>query len=58
MTFLRIWLGATAMALAILAVWAFAPVLVFMAVLLAALGLAAVLMILLAHRLRAWLERQ
>jgi hypothetical protein len=46
------------MALAILAVWAFAPVLVFMAVLLAALGLAAALMILLAHRLRAWLERQ
>jgi hypothetical protein len=48
----------TAAVLAILAVWAFAPMLVFMALLLAALGLAAALMILLAHRLRTWLDRQ
>ncbi|HEY1246941.1 MAG TPA: hypothetical protein VGF29_19130 [Hyphomicrobiaceae bacterium] len=57
MTLLRIWLGVTAAVLAILAVWAFAPVLVFMGLLLAALGLVAAFMILLAHRLRAWLDR-
>jgi hypothetical protein len=58
MTLLRIWLGVTAAALAILALWAFAPVLVFMALLVAALGLAAAFMILLANCLRAWLRRQ
>jgi hypothetical protein len=57
-TLLRLWLAATAVLLAGLAVWAFAPVLVFMALLLAALGLIAAAMILLAHRLRAWRERR
>jgi hypothetical protein len=54
----RLWLAATAVVLAVLAVWAFAPMLVFMALLTAALGLAAALMIALARRLRAWRERQ
>jgi hypothetical protein len=58
MTLLRIWVGVTAAVLAILAVWAFAPVLVFMGLLLAVLGLGAAFMILLAHRLRAWLDRR
>ena len=58
MTLLRFWLAATAIVLAGMAVWAFAPVLVFMALLLAALGLAAVAMIGLARRLRAWRERR
>jgi hypothetical protein len=55
---LRLWLAATAIALAGLAVWAFAPVLVFVALLTLALGLLAGGMILLAHRLRAWRERR
>lgn len=58
MTLLRFWLAATAIVLAGMAVWAFAPVLVFMALLLAALGLAAVAMIGLARGLRAWRERR
>lgn len=53
MTLLRLWLAATAIVLAGVAVWAFAPVLVFMALLLAALGLAAALMIALARWLQA-----
>ena len=58
MTLLRLWLAATAVLLIGLAVWAFAPVLVFMALLLAALGLAAAAMIALARRLQAWRERR
>ena len=58
MTLLRLWLAATAIVLAGLALWAFAPVLVFMALLLAALGLAAAAMIALARRLQAWRERR
>lgn len=58
MSLLRLWLAATAIALAGLAVWAFAPVLVFVALLTLALGLLAGGMILLAHRLRAWRERR
>jgi hypothetical protein len=54
----RLWLGATAAALGLLAVWAFAPMLVFMALLIAALGLAVAAMVLLATWLRAWRERQ
>jgi hypothetical protein len=57
-TALRIWLAATAIALVVLAVWAFAPVLVFVALLTVALGLAAAVMILAANRLRAWRERR
>jgi hypothetical protein len=55
---LRLWLAATAIALAGLAVWAFAPVLVFVALLTLALGILAAAMIALAHRLRAWRERR
>jgi hypothetical protein len=55
---LRLWLAATAIVLACLAVWAFAPVLVFMVLLLAALGLAAALMIAFARWLQALRGRQ
>jgi hypothetical protein len=55
---LRLWLAATAIVLAGLAVWAFAPVLVFMVLLLAALGLAAALMIVFARWLQALRGRQ
>ena len=58
MTLLRIWLTATAMALAVMAIWAFAPVLVFVAVLTAALGLLAFAMIAFARWLQAWRERR
>jgi hypothetical protein len=43
--------------LAVLAVWAFAPVLVFLALLVAALGLLSAAMITLARMLQAWRER-
>ena len=55
---LRWWLAATAIALAGVAIWAFAPVLVFVALLTLFLGGLAAAMILLAHRLRAWRERR
>jgi hypothetical protein len=55
---LRIWLAATAVILAGLAVWAFAPVLVFVVLLIVVLGLAAAAMILLARSLQAWRERR
>jgi hypothetical protein len=58
MTLLRLWLAATAVVLAVIAVWAFAPVLVFVALLIVALGLAAAAMILLARRLQSWRERR
>ncbi len=51
---LRIWLGATAVALAGGLVWAFAPVLVFFALLTGAIGLLSALMIALARTLQAW----
>jgi hypothetical protein len=57
-TLLRLWLAVTAIALAGMAVWAFAPVLVFMAVLLALLGAAAAAMIALARWLQALRERR
>jgi hypothetical protein len=55
---LGLWLVASAIVLAGLAVWAFAPVLVFVALLMLVLGGLSAAMILLAHRLRAWRERQ
>lgn len=58
MSLLRIWLATTAVVLAGLAVWAFAPVLVFLALLIVVLGLAAAAMVLLARRLQAWRERR
>jgi len=57
-TLLRLWLAVTAIVLAGMAVWAFAPVLVLMALLLVLLGAAAAVMIALARRLQAWRERQ
>ena len=54
----RLWSGATAIVLAGMVLWTLAPVLVFMALLLAALGLAAAAMIALARRLQAWRERR
>ena len=56
MTLLRYWLTGTAVVLAGLRVWAFAPVLVFVALLAAGLGLASFAMIALARRLRRWRE--
>ena len=56
MTLLRLWLAATAVALAAVAVWAFAPVLAFVLLLAAALGLVSIAMIGLAHVLRRWRE--
>lgn len=58
MTLLRLWLAVTAVVLAGLAVWALAPVLVFVAILTLALGGLAATMIALAHRIRAWRERR
>ena len=58
MKLLRIWLAATAIAVAVLAVWAFAPVLLFVALLTAALGLVAAITISLARRLQGWRERR
>jgi hypothetical protein len=49
---LRLWLGATAVALAAIAAWAFAPMLIFMAALVACLGGVAAGAIWLARRLR------
>ena len=58
MTVLRIWLIATGVALTAMAVWAFAPVLVFMGLLAAALGLLSALMIWIARTLQARRDRQ
>lgn len=58
MSLLRLWLTATAAILAALAVWAFAPVLLFLALLLAALGLLSAAMIALARALQARRERR
>jgi hypothetical protein len=55
---LRIWLLATAAVLAGMALWAFAPVLLFIGLLMAALGAASALMIALARALRAARERR
>jgi hypothetical protein len=54
---LRIWLAGTAVALVAMAAWTLAPVLVFMAVLVVVLGLAAAGMVALARVLRRWRER-
>ena len=54
MSLLRIWLLLTAALLAGILLWAFAPLLIFFALLAAALGIVAALMIALARALRAW----
>ena len=58
MTMLRLWLIGTSVALAALAVWAFAPVLLFVLLLTAALGVVSAVMIAIARALRAWRERR
>jgi ABC-type uncharacterized transport system permease subunit len=55
---LRLWLVGTGVVLAGLAVWAFAPVLVFVALLTAGLGIVSAVMIGLARALQAWRERR
>lgn len=57
MTLVRAWLLGTALIVLVLAVWAFAPVLVFIAGLTLALGLVSAFMVMLARGLRGWLER-
>ena len=51
----HVWLWATAIGLTLLAFWAFAPVLIFLALLTAALGILAAAMIDLARRLPRWI---
>ena len=58
MTVLRLWLVATAVLLATLLVWAFAPVLLFFLLLTAGLGLVSALMIGLARGLQVWRARR
>jgi ABC-type uncharacterized transport system permease subunit len=55
---LRLWLIGTSIILAALAVWAFAPVLVFVLLLTAALGVVSAIMIGIARALRVWRERR
>ena len=57
-TALRIWLIATGIALAALAVWALAPVLLFVVLLTAGLGAVSAVMIGIARALRTWKERR
>ena len=58
MRLLRLWLVATGIVLATLAVWVFAPVLLFIVVLTAALGIVSAAMIGLARALQAWRDRR
>jgi hypothetical protein len=57
-TLLRLWLIGTIVILVGLAVWAFAPVLVFVVLLTAALGVVSVVMIGIARTLQAWRDRR
>lgn len=58
MTLVRLWLAGTAVILVGVVLWAFAPMLVFVALLIAALGGLAVAVIGLARQLRAWRGRK
>ena len=58
MTLLRLWLIGSVAIIVGLAVWAFAPVLVFVMLLAGALGLVSALMIALARTLQARRERR
>jgi hypothetical protein len=53
----RYWLAASAVLIGFLAVWAFAPVLLFMLAVVAALGILSAAIIYFAHWLRALRER-
>jgi len=57
MTVLRLWLLVTAVIVTGLALWAFFPVVIFVLLLTAALGVVSELMIGIARLLRAWLDR-
>ena len=57
MALLRIWLLVTALIAAGLALWAFAPVMIFVALLTVGLGAVSALMIGLAHLIRARRDR-
>jgi hypothetical protein len=57
-TVLRLWLIVTGIGLLVLAVWALAPVLVFVVLLTAGLGAVSAAMIGLARALRSWRERR
>jgi hypothetical protein len=57
-TLLRYWLAATAILLTGLAVWALAPVLIFIMLLAGALGVLSLAMIGLARGLQRWRERR
>ena len=58
MTMLRLWLLGTSVILGTLAVWALAPVLFFVLLLTAALGLVAAVMVGIARALQVWRERR
>ena len=58
MRLVRLWLVITCVILAALAVWAFAPVLLFIVLLTGALGLLSAVMIGAARALQAWQERR
>jgi hypothetical protein len=58
MPLLRIWLLLTTALLIGLALWAFAPMLVFLVLLTAALGIVSAVMIALAKTLHAWRQRR
>jgi hypothetical protein len=55
---LRYWLAGTAIILAALAVWAFAPVLIFFVLLAGGLGLVSLAMIVFARGLQTWRDRK
>ena len=57
-TLLRLWLAGTGIALAVAAVWAFAPVVLFVGLLIVGLGLVSALMIAIARGLQAWRARR
>jgi hypothetical protein len=58
MTILRAWLIGTSIIISALAIWAFAPVLVFLALLAGALGMLSAVMIAFARALGAWRDRR
>jgi hypothetical protein len=58
MRLLRAWLIGTTIIVSALAIWAFAPVLVFLALLAGALGLLSAVMIAFARALGAWRDRR
>jgi len=57
-TLLRTWLAGTTIILAAIAVWAFAPVLIFFVLLAGGLGLVSLAMIVLARGLQTWRDRK